>query len=75
MHGGTLRSGAAIAVAGTLLATLAACGSDDDKPDPMAGQQWGLNAMKLPDAWKTSKGKDVVIAAGGGAADGRTAGR
>ncbi|MBO2446828.1 peptidase S8 [Actinomadura barringtoniae] len=44
-----------------VLATLVACGSDD-KADPMAGKQWGLDAMKLPDAWKTTKGKDVVIA-------------
>lgn len=38
------------------------CGSGDDKPDPMRGQQWGLDALKLPDAWKNSNGADTVIA-------------
>ncbi|MEV3853888.1 S8 family peptidase [Streptomyces sp. NPDC050095] len=42
-----------------LLAT--ACG-DDSEPDPMQGDQWALDAMRLPDAWKTSKGDDTVIA-------------
>ncbi|WP_306327855.1 S8 family serine peptidase [Streptomyces venezuelae] len=37
------------------------CGSDAE-PDPLRGQQWGLDALKLPDAWKTSKGEDTVIA-------------
>ncbi|MEV6249604.1 S8 family serine peptidase [Streptomyces sp. NPDC051742] len=38
------------------------CGGDDDKPDPLLGQQWGLDALKQPDAWQTSKGEDTVIA-------------
>ncbi|MGW8767379.1 S8 family peptidase [Streptomyces sp. NPDC055815] len=37
------------------------CG-DDSEPDPLRGQQWGLDALKLPDAWKTAKGEDTVIA-------------
>ncbi|MFC9384991.1 S8 family peptidase [Streptomyces venezuelae] len=37
------------------------CGSDEE-PDPLRGQQWALDALKLPDAWKTSKGEDTVIA-------------
>ncbi|MFH9723633.1 S8 family serine peptidase [Streptomyces sp. NPDC017254] len=40
----------------------AGCGSDDDKPDPMRGQQWAIDALKLPDAWKTTRGEDTVIA-------------
>ncbi|MEU7516295.1 hypothetical protein AB0B13_30425 [Streptomyces sp. NPDC042898] len=44
----------------TALATLTAafatgCGSDDDKPDPLRGQQWGLDALKMPDAWWLAK--------------------
>ncbi|MFJ3904366.1 S8 family peptidase [Streptomyces sp. NPDC090025] len=40
-----------------------ACGSDDDdKADPMRGQQWALDALKLPTAWDTSKGDDTIIA-------------
>lgn len=49
----------AIFVATGMLA--AACGSDAD-PDPMKAQQWALNSMKLPDAWKDSKGEDITIA-------------
>ncbi|MER5306801.1 S8 family serine peptidase [Streptomyces sp. NPDC002773] len=62
------RSTTATLTALTALAALAAvtvtgCGSDDDdKPDPMRGQQWGIDALKLPDAWKTSQGEDSVIA-------------
>ncbi|MFJ7960475.1 S8 family serine peptidase [Streptomyces sp. NPDC096319] len=37
------------------------CG-DDDEPDPLRAQQWGIDALKLPDAWKTSTGQDTVIA-------------
>ncbi|MET8474209.1 S8 family peptidase [Streptomyces sp. NPDC006422] len=49
----------AATIATLLLAT--ACG-DDSKPDPMRKDQWALDAMKLPDAWDTSKGDDTVIA-------------
>ncbi|MFB7515495.1 S8 family peptidase [Streptomyces sp. NPDC056144] len=37
------------------------CG-DDPEPDPLRSQQWGIDALKLPDAWSTSKGEDTVIA-------------
>ncbi|MFF8380468.1 S8 family peptidase [Streptomyces sp. NPDC015661] len=37
------------------------CG-DDSEPDPLRGEQWGLDSMKLSDAWQTSKGEDTVIA-------------
>ncbi|WP_017240256.1 S8 family serine peptidase [Streptomyces sp. SS] len=37
------------------------CG-DDNEPDPLRGQQWALDALKLPDAWSASKGEDTVIA-------------
>ncbi|MFH8729718.1 S8 family serine peptidase [Streptomyces termitum] len=46
------------ALAATLLT---GCGSDPE-PDPLRGQQWALDALKLPGAWKTSKGDDTVIA-------------
>ncbi|GHB01645.1 S8 family serine peptidase [Streptomyces termitum] len=42
-------------------ALLTGCGSDPE-PDPLRGQQWALDALKLPGAWKTSKGDDTVIA-------------
>ncbi|MFF5975160.1 S8 family peptidase [Streptomyces sp. NPDC012769] len=39
------------------------CGSDaDDKPDPLRGQQWALDALKLPEAWDTAEADDTVIA-------------
>ncbi|WP_306318351.1 MULTISPECIES: S8 family peptidase [unclassified Streptomyces] len=49
----------AATVASLLLLT--ACG-DDSKPDPMRSDQWALDAIKLPDAWDTSKGDDTTIA-------------
>ncbi|MFD8210000.1 S8 family serine peptidase [Streptomyces sp. NPDC059695] len=50
----------------TALAVLTAglvtgCG-DADGPDPLRGQQWGLDALKLPDAWTTTRGEETVIA-------------
>ncbi|WP_306335064.1 S8 family peptidase [Streptomyces sp. KL118A] len=55
----------AAAVGATALALLAtACGDDggDSKPDPKRGQQWALDALKLPAAWEKAKGDDTVIA-------------
>ncbi|MGW4849614.1 S8 family serine peptidase [Streptomyces sp. NPDC004288] len=37
------------------------CGVDAG-PDPLRGQQWGLDALRLPDAWSTTRGEDTVIA-------------
>ncbi|MFI5804942.1 S8 family serine peptidase [Streptomyces sp. NPDC051561] len=47
-------------VATAVLAT--GCGSDDKKPDPMRDQQYALDSLKLPDAWKTADGDKTVIA-------------
>ncbi|QEU89699.1 S8 family serine peptidase [Streptomyces kanamyceticus] len=60
----TARTRAALVTGCLLLAGVAAgCGDDnDDKPDPMRGQQWALDALKLPDAWQKAKGDDTVIA-------------
>ncbi|MEV7276995.1 S8 family serine peptidase [Streptomyces sp. NPDC093111] len=38
------------------------CGSDDAAPDPLRGDQWALDALKMPDAWSTDRGDDTVIA-------------
>ncbi|MCQ4207855.1 S8 family peptidase [Streptomyces longispororuber] len=54
------RTPLALCLAATLLLATA-CG-DDSKPDPMRDDQWALDAIKLPDAWDTSKGDDTVIA-------------
>ncbi|MFM9370538.1 S8 family serine peptidase [Streptomyces sp. Da 82-17] len=45
-----------------LLGTLATGCGDDSEPDPMRDQQWALDALKLPAAWESEKGKDTVIA-------------
>ncbi|GHG23288.1 S8 family peptidase [Streptomyces hydrogenans] len=56
------RSAAALTALATLTAVAATgCGSDDE-PDPLRGQQWAVNSLKLPDAWSTAKGDDTVIA-------------
>ncbi|MFI6521043.1 S8 family peptidase [Spirillospora sp. NPDC050679] len=45
-----------------ILMAAAGCGSGTEA-DPMRDQQWALNAMKLPDAWKReATGKGVTIA-------------
>ncbi|MFE0640629.1 S8 family peptidase [Streptomyces sp. NPDC058877] len=54
-----LASFAAFAVLTAGLVT--GCG-DDGEPDPLRGEQWALDALKLPDAWGTAKGTDTVIA-------------
>ncbi|HEY3687047.1 MAG TPA: S8 family serine peptidase [Streptosporangiaceae bacterium] len=51
----TLAAGAVLAV------VLAGCGSGAE-PDPLRGKQWALNALRLPEAWKTSEGRGVTIA-------------
>ncbi|MER8046824.1 S8 family serine peptidase [Streptomyces sp. NPDC094032] len=38
------------------------CGSDDAEPDPLRGDQWALDALKMPAAWDTERGDDTVIA-------------
>ncbi|CAM5468813.1 S8 family peptidase [Streptomyces narbonensis] len=53
---------ALIALAALTAAFATGCGSDDDRPDPLRNQQWGLDALKMPDAWSTAKGDDTVIA-------------
>ncbi|MFD8569778.1 S8 family peptidase [Streptomyces sp. NPDC057694] len=57
-----IRTPLACCFAAALLLTVTACGGDDSKPDPKRDDQWALDAIKLPDAWKTSKGDDTVIA-------------
>ncbi|MGY0017474.1 S8 family peptidase [Streptomyces sp. cg35] len=56
------RTPLAYCLAAVLLLAATACGGDDSKPDPKRGDQWALDALKLPDAWKTSQGDDTVIA-------------
>jgi subtilisin family serine protease len=55
---------AGVSLAALLAGALTACGDDGDKKkaDPMRSQQWALDALKLPQAWKKSEGKDTVIA-------------
>ncbi|MZD03900.1 S8 family serine peptidase [Streptomyces sp. SID5785] len=54
---------AGISAAALLAACATGCGDDDEKKaDPMKGQQWALDALKLPGAWKKAQGEDTVIA-------------
>ena len=57
----TVRTCAALAAGLLLVAVATGCG-DSDEADPMRDQQWALKTLKLPDAWKTAKGDDTVIA-------------
>ncbi|MFI9553630.1 S8 family peptidase [Nonomuraea endophytica] len=43
-----------------ILAIVAGCASPE--PDPLEPQQWGLPAIKLPQAWTQEQGDGVVIA-------------
>ncbi|MGW8380635.1 S8 family serine peptidase [Streptomyces sp. ODS28] len=45
-----------------LAAVLGGCGGDEAERDPKRGQQWALDALRLPDAWQKSKGEDTVVA-------------
>jgi subtilisin family serine protease len=51
----------ALAAGVVLAAVLAGCGGGAE-PDPLRGKQWALNALRLPEAWKTSEGRGVTIA-------------
>ncbi|MFE7603152.1 S8 family serine peptidase, partial [Streptomyces sp. NPDC057494] len=53
---------AAFTASAALIAGLVTGCGDDNEPDPLRGQQWGLDALKLPDAWNTTRGEDTVIA-------------
>jgi len=64
------RSALAIGLAVALLGS--ACGSSTDEPDqadlptrfqdPLRGEQWGLSATRVPEAWEVASGEGVVIA-------------
>ncbi|MFI6319463.1 S8 family peptidase [Nonomuraea sp. NPDC050556] len=41
---------------------LIVAGCSTEQPDPLEPQQWAVPAMKLPQAWQTAKGDNVVIA-------------
>ncbi|MEU6114318.1 S8 family serine peptidase [Streptomyces sp. NPDC047117] len=55
------RTTAVLACVALTSVLVAGCG-DDHEPDPKRGQQWALDALKLPAAWQTARGDDVVIA-------------
>ncbi|MFI0240356.1 S8 family peptidase [Streptomyces sp. NPDC016845] len=59
-----IRTSFALCLAAGALVVTTACGGDGDKtdPDPMRDDQWALDAVGLPQAWKTAKGDDTVIA-------------
>lgn len=41
---------------------LIVAGCSTEQPDPLVSQQWAIPAIKLPQAWQTARGDDVVIA-------------
>ncbi|MFI8996795.1 S8 family serine peptidase [Streptomyces sp. NPDC053542] len=61
MSGSLSRPTAVLACAALASVLVAGCG-DDHEPDPERGQQWALDALKLPAAWQTARGDDTVIA-------------
>ncbi|WP_394428192.1 S8 family peptidase [Streptomyces sp. SGAir0957] len=59
-----IRTSFALCLAVGALTVTTACGGGGDQadPDPMRDDQWALDAIRLPQAWKTAKGEDTVIA-------------
>ncbi|MBZ4017455.1 S8 family serine peptidase [Streptomyces purpurogeneiscleroticus] len=61
MSGKLSRPLAVLVCAALAAVSVAGCG-DDHEPDPKRGQQWGLDALRMPAAWNTARGDDTVIA-------------
>ncbi len=55
-------TGLAVAIALSVAVPTLTAGAAAVPDDPRLGEQWGLDALHLPDAWETTTGKGVVIA-------------